>query len=89
MCNNKWEEQKDNITLDILNAFIQTVHIGKMVHMKICSELVDILVSIDPNTYKHYVTIENGKKVLYVKLLKEIFGTLEAALLFYKKLKKG
>ena len=44
--------------------------------MKIRGELVDILVSINPTTYEDYVTYENGKKVLYVKLLKAIYGTL-------------
>ena len=58
-------EQRDIITLDIPNAFIQMVHTGKMVHMKICGELVDILVLIDLNTYIDYITIENGRKVLY------------------------
>ena len=46
------------------------------------------MVSIDPTTYKDYVVYEHGKKVLYVKLLKAIYGTLEAALLFYKKLRR-
>ena len=82
------KEKQDNITLDISNAFIQTKHTSKTIHMKIRGELVDILVSIDPTTYEDYVTYENGKKVLYVELLKAIYGTLEAALLFYKKLRK-
>ena len=56
--------------------------------MKICGELVNILVSINPQTYQPYVIFENGQKVLYVKLLKAIYSTLEAALLFYKKLQK-
>ena len=81
-------ERRHNITLDIPNAFIQTEHEGQTVHMKIRGRLVDILVSIDPSTYEPFVTIEYGQKVLYVKLLKAIYGTLEAALLFYKKLRK-
>ena len=56
--------------------------------MKIRGKLVNILVSIDLPTYQSYVIFENGQKVLYVKLLKAIYGTLEAALLFYKKLQK-
>ena len=36
--------------------------------------------------YDKYVTIERGTKVLYVKLLNALYGTLKAALLFYQKL---
>ena len=56
--------------------------------MKICNQFIDILVSVKPLTYKSFVTIEHGQKVLYVKLLKAIYNTLKAILLFYKKLKR-
>ena len=56
--------------------------------MKIRGKLVNILVSINPPTYQSFVIFENGQQVLYVKLLKAIYGTLEAAFLFYKKLRK-
>jgi hypothetical protein len=35
-----------------------------------------------------YAILENGEKVLYVKVLKALYGMLEGALLFYKKLCK-
>ena len=38
--------------------------------------------------YQDFVVYERGNKVLYVEVLKAIYGTLAAALLFYKKLKK-
>ena len=81
-------EKHNNITLDIPNAFIQTKHEGETVHMKIRGQLVDILVQIDKNYYESYVIPEKGQKVLYVKLLKAIYRTLGAALLFYKKLRR-
>jgi hypothetical protein len=34
------------------------------------------------------VVLENGKKVLYVEMLRTIYGMLEAALLWYKKFRK-
>ena len=38
----------------------------------------------DFNTdYKPYVQYENRKKVLYVKVLREIYGFIESALLLY------
>ena len=42
---------------------------------------------ISPQTYQKYVMIENGQKVLYVKIQKALFGMLKSALLFYKKLR--
>jgi hypothetical protein len=84
-------EKRDIMTADIPNAFIQTnmdINSKEKVIMKIRGSLVDILVSMDPTTYKEYVTQEGNHKVLYVQLLKAVYGTLQAALLFYKKLKK-
>ena len=39
-----------------------------------------------PEIYKKYVVIEKGVPVLYVQLMNALYGTLKAALLFYKKL---
>lgn len=50
--------------------------------------LVDILVDVDPLTYQDSVVFENGKKTLYVQVLKAIYGMLQSAILFYKKLRK-
>jgi hypothetical protein len=47
-----------------------------------------MLLSLDPVMYKPFVVYEGAVKVLYVELLKALYGTLQAALLFYKKLKK-
>ena len=81
-------EKRDVITIDIPNAFIQTdiKQEERMVRiiMKIRGPLVDMLVEIDPATYAPFVTYENGEKVLYVVVLKAIYGMLESALLFYK-----
>jgi hypothetical protein len=81
------EEHRDVITCDIPNAFIQTdMDMGKeRVIMKIRGELVDILCEMNEG-YAEYVKNENGKKVLYVHVKKAIYGLLESALLFYKKL---
>ena len=32
--------------------------------------------------------VENGQKVLYIQLKKDMYGTLQAALIFYQKLLK-
>ena len=39
-----------------------------------------------PEVYRDYVTLQNGKKVLYVRLQSALYGMLRSALLFYRKL---
>jgi hypothetical protein len=41
---------------------------------------------LDP-TYKEFVSIEHGKCVIYTKLNKALYGTMQASLLFWRKFK--
>jgi hypothetical protein len=84
------KENRDIMSADIPNAFVQTDmenNNNEKMMMKIRGPLVDMLVDIDKELYESYVVQENNDKVLYVELLKALYGTLQAALLFYKKLK--
>ena len=56
--------------------------------MKITGVLVDLLVELNPELYGKYVVYENGRKVLYVVVLRAIYGMLQSALLWYKKFRK-
>ena len=49
---------------------------------------MDTLLKMPPYIYKDYVTIENGKRVIYLDVLRAIYGMLVSALLWYKKFKK-
>ena len=40
----------------------------------------------DPKLYRKYLTDEKGKKVLYLRLKKALYGMMKSALLFYRKL---
>ena len=67
-------EERDVMTVDIPNAFIQTkmpeTKAGEeRVIMKITGVLVDMLVQLNPELYGPYVVYENGRKVLYVQVL--------------------
>ena len=55
--------------------------------MKICGKLAQLLVEINPGTYQPFLTQENGHDIIYVRVLKAIYGMLQSALLFYKKLR--
>jgi hypothetical protein len=58
--------------------------IDELVHVKFEGKIAEMLVRIDPKLYRKYVKNENGKTVLYVELRKALYGTLKAALLFWK-----
>jgi hypothetical protein len=87
------KEERDVMTCDIPNAFIQAYLPKKepgedRVVMKITGVLADMLVGINPESCRPAVVLENEKKVLYVEVLKAIYSMLEAALLWYKTFRK-
>ena len=55
----------------------------KRVLLKLNGTFVDIMCKVNPQ-YLKYVSYENGKKVLYLKILKAIYGMIESALLWYE-----
>ena len=79
-----WESQKVAV-LDVPGAFMQ-VDMDELVHVLFEGEMVDKLLEIDQDLYASYITEEKGTKVMYVELLKALYGTLRAALLFWEKL---
>ena len=87
------EEERDVAITDISNAFVQTdlALNGKPVFvlMAIRGVLADMLVKIAPEVYGPYLTKDKkGNSLLYVKLLKALYGLMEASLMFYQKLRK-
>jgi hypothetical protein len=90
---NKAKKERDVMTCDIPNTFIQAFLPKKepgedRVVIKITGVLVDMLVDINPELYGPAVVLENCKKVLYVEVLKAIYSMLQAALLWYKTFRK-
>jgi hypothetical protein len=83
------KQRRDIMTNDVPNAFVQTPvpQDGDKIIMKIRGQLVDILTEIAPETYHSYIVYEGKKKqkVLYVRMLKALYGMLIASLLYYKK----
>jgi hypothetical protein len=78
-------EHRDVATVDIPGAFMQA-EMDELVHMRLEGKMAELLVRIDPKLYRKYVQDENGKQVLYVELKKALYGTLRAALLFWRRL---
>ena len=79
------KEGRDVATVDIPGAFMQA-DMEDIVHMKLEGHMAELLVRIDPKLYRQYIQIEKGRQVLYVQLKKALYGTLKAALLFWKRL---
>ena len=77
-------ENRKVATIDIPDAFMQSDMEGEVTHMKLEGEMVSILERLNPKFYSKYKRTENGKSVLYVKLSKAFYGTLQAASLFWK-----
>jgi hypothetical protein len=86
------KEQRDVMSADIPNAFIQanmpeTKDGEERVIMKITGVLVELLLEIDPGKYGSFLVFEKGEKILYVRVLKALYGMLIAALLWYQQFK--
>ena len=47
-----------------------------------------MLVQVDPQLYGSHVVYERGRKVIYVQVMKAIYGMLTASLLWYQKFRK-
>ena len=81
-------EERDVATVDIPGAFLQT----KMpddeedVHVVLDGRMAELLAKISPETYQKYVHHRRGQAYIYCKCNVAIYGTLKAALLFWKKL---
>ena len=84
------KQNRDVMTADIPNAFVQT-DIEKRDQnkkiMKIRGQLVNILIELETSTCAKYMIKQNISPILYVKLIKALYAMLTSALLFYKKIK--
>ena len=80
-------EGREVAVLDVPGAFMQA-DIDELVHVRFTGKMVNMLLHIDYDKYKDYVVNEREDKVLYMELLKALYGTLRAARLFWEKLSK-
>ena len=56
--------------------------------MKIRGALVDMLLEIAPELYTDFVVYERGQKLLYVQMLKALYGMMKASIFYYNKFRK-
>ena len=75
-------EQRDVGTADIAGAYLKA-YMKDFVIMKFTGASVDILCEMNPK-YTAFVTVENGHKVIYVRLIKALYGCVQSAFLWYE-----
>ena len=78
------KEGRDIATCDVPGAFMHA-DIDEVVHLRLDGEIADLLLKVDPS-YSKYAIKERGKTVIFTELSKALYGTLQAALLFWKNL---
>jgi len=81
-CINDAIEGRDVAITDIKGAY-QNTKMDDYVIMKIRDKSVDLFCELDPSL-EEFVTLEKGKKVLYVQLDRALYGCVKSALLWYE-----
>jgi hypothetical protein len=81
-------EGRKVVTMDIPGAFLHA-DLDEEVVMLLRGQLADLMVQDDPELYGPYlIKSAKGESILYVRMLKAMYGLLRSALLFYLKLVK-
>ena len=77
-----WED-RNVVIMDMTGLFMQA-DINDLVHVRFHGEMVDKLFKIDCELCSPYVVQEEVCKALYIEVLKDLYGTLKAARLFWE-----
>ena len=73
---------RDVATIDIETTFLH-IEKDKEIIMKLRGKMVELVVQLEPSMYQKYVTTgSNGEPILYLNLLKKLYGLLRSALVF-------
>jgi hypothetical protein len=72
-------ENRDVAVVNIPGAFMQVNLDDKTIHKCLTGKMVELLLEINHELYEPYLMREQGEMVMYVKLLKALYGTMCAA----------
>ena len=77
-------EGRDVVTSDVPGAYLHAnMPEDKVVTMKFRGkQVIDILCEVNPE-FKNYISMEKGQQVLYVRVLRAIYGSIYSGLLWY------
>ena len=78
-------EKRSVVVVDIPGAYLHAgvKHDKHRVLIKLQDEYVDMMCQVN-SKYKEFVCYENGRKTLYLKLLRALYGCIESALRWYE-----
>ena len=77
-------EDRDMAVIDIPGAFMQA-NMDDEIIIWFEEKITELLIEVDEGLYGPYAMTERGEMVIYVDLLKALYGTLKAAHLFWEK----
>ena len=70
-------------TTDVEGAYLHA-DMDEKVIMMLDGEMVDYMIAVNPEYKKFVHTKKTGKRILYVQLLKALYGCMQSALLWFK-----
>jgi hypothetical protein len=76
------QERRNVAIADIPRAFMHA-DMDEQVHVHFTGPMVVQLIKVDKEVYQPCMTMEGGKKVTYVESEKALYGTMQAAWLFW------
>ena len=71
------------VTADVEGAYLHAGMDDKVI-MVFEGEMVAYMIAINPEYKKYIHTTKTGKRILYVQLLKAMYGCMQSALLWFK-----
>jgi hypothetical protein len=78
------KENRYVVTADVEGAYLHA-DMDELVIMVFEGDMVDYMVQTNPSKYAKYVhTTKTGKKLLYVQLIKALYGCIQSAMLWWK-----
>ena len=82
-------EVREVATTNTPGAFLHTNYHKGDIHIRLEGDMATLLKEIDPEYYKDFIyTDKRGRKCMYEEAKKDIYGKLEASLIFWGKLSK-
>jgi hypothetical protein len=78
-------KNREVVTINIPWAFLHPTNKDYVVK-QMNGTLAKLMAQTDPKLYRKYPVNKKGKKVLYLRLQKALYGIINSALLFYRKL---
>ncbi len=87
------KERRASAVIDLPNAFTLCLNEKLKAHhkrdiLKVRGRVADMLIAIAPEVYADYATKENGVTVIYLEILKAVYGMIKSPLLLYRQIQK-